>query len=927
MRRRAKAAAGYDWWVRTVEVLGPIRVAGVSVTSPTQLVLLAVLVAASPDAVPFSRLMDAVWDEPPPSAENSLHSHLTRLRKSLGSGSIVREAGSYRLISPTDVERFEALLSAESTSIERRRDDLAAALGLWRGTPFGLHADHRFVRAAADALNARRHAARRELATLALAGGETGVALAELRRLVIDHPLDEEGWVLLVDTLAADGRRAEAIRSAHQARIELAEAGLEPSTTLLDAEAKALGGSQSQRSGRVPRPLDELIGRDRLLDEVLDATAEPGWITLVGPGGVGKTRLAVEVVARLAGSIAFVDLTETATKDLAATIVGAVDAPLRPPYIDRLVTVLNTGPAWLVLDCCELVTESLALLGRQLLEGCPELRVLATSRTPVGVPGERLIDVAPLEDEAAVDLLCGRAASAGIRPPEAVVARELCRAVDCLPLHLEIIAGALRSLSPDELLAAAADPIVLLGGTKGSLDRSVARSVSLLADAERSTFDQLTMFRGPFVVEVARRAVEPDARAVVVDHVRRLRDLSLIVPIDTSAGRRLRMLDTVRSAARTDAERRPGHDKVEQRYASAMAERAREIGAGLRTTDELHWLKIAEAEIGELRAAHQLAIDRRFVDVAMSIPTALFTLVYDRLRADLASWADETLDVFGYEHPLADCVVAASALGAMHVDDHHRAWARLQQANGRPVGATECGLVAANLHLRSGALEQTDAQGALVIERAEAAGDLYLAVIGHVLCGLSASYLDRNEKALHHVRLGRRLSRRVAAPSALAYADYLDGEVHAEAEPTVALELLQRAYDRAVQCRSALAEGVALVTITTLHARSDTPETAGTAFGRAIRHWRDLGDWNLQWSTLRNLVEFLARTDQLVPAATLIGGIEAHGPPGFGREADRFAAASAQIEDILGRTEFARLAAKGRTLTNDELLDHALLTV
>jgi hypothetical protein len=167
-------------------------------------------------------------------------------------------------------------------------------------------------------------------------------------------------------------------------------------------------------------------------------------------------------------------------------------------------------------------------------------------------------------------------------------------------------------------------------------------------------------------------------------------------------------------------------------------------------------------------------------------------------------------------------------------------------------------------------------------------------------------------------------SRQVSAPTLLAYTDYLEGELLSETDPDVALELLHRAHERAVASASSLAEGVSLVTITSLRARSADPTGADEEFASAIHHWRDRGDWNRQWVTLRNFAEYLARTEREDAAGVIIGAVDAHGPPAYGAEALRLDTARDLIERRLGTGTSQRLHARGRSLTRDELLDHAL---
>jgi DNA-binding SARP family transcriptional activator len=318
--------------VRTVEVLGPVRVAGAPLTSPTQLILLSVLASAAPEAVPFNRLVDAVWDEPPPSAENSLHSHLARLRRALGPGSVVREGAAYRLALPTDAAQFVALVEdPPPADPAARRRDLTDALALWRGTPFGDCSAHRFLRSSVDALTTARSRAVRELAGLDLADGDPLAAVTTLQGLVATQPLDEESWALLVEALHVSGRRADALRAVQQAFRSLAKVGLEPSGRLRDAEAAVLQSAPALRGrAEVPRPTGRLIGRAELIDTVTALVRSPGWATLVGPGGVGKTRLAIETVGLVDGPVVFCDLTEIDAADIEVTLARAASVPLRP---------------------------------------------------------------------------------------------------------------------------------------------------------------------------------------------------------------------------------------------------------------------------------------------------------------------------------------------------------------------------------------------------------------------------------------------------------------------------------------------------------------------------------------------------------------------------------------------------------------------
>lgn len=913
--------------VRTVEVLGPVRVGGAQLTSPTQVVLVCVLAAAAPDAVPFARLIDAVWDDPPDSAENSLHSHLSRLRRTLGPGSIVREGAAYRLASPTDAERFLTVVDepGDIDPVERRRA-LSDALDLWRGPPYGDGSDHRFLRASAEALAVAYGRAVREVAALDLSRGDPLAAVTALQSLVQAQPLDETGWALLVEALDASGRRADALRAVQEAVRTLRDVGLEPSNPLRDVEAMVLRAPASRGGADLPRPAGPFVGRTSLVDRVVALIGEPGWVTLVGPGGVGKTRLAVETVGRVDAPVVFCDLTEADPDDVEITVARAAGVPRRPPYVDRIATRLAEPGTILVLDCCEAAATAVAALGARLRQRCPDLRVVATSRVRTGVADERLVELEPLDRTAAVELLETRVVQAGMAPPPREVLDRLCRAADRLPLTIEMVAGALRSLAPDELMGALDDPLHVLGGPDGDLASSVARSLDLLDRRDRVAFERLSLFRGPFVLETARDvAAAEDDPLDFVDRLRSLRDRSLVVTADTGTGRRLRILDTVRAVGRAELERRGDRGAAEERFVRAFRDRAEQIDAGLRTPDEVRWAAIADAEVVDLRAAHRRGVRHGDRDAAMSIAASMFHLVYDRVRPEIAGWADETIGTLGVEHPLAARVLAVAALGAMHTDRHDRARDDVERARAGRGGPTHhVELVAANLALRTGDLATAAATAASTVAAAERAADPYTAVIGHVLHGLAVGYGGDLEHALEIAAEARRIGHGVGAPTLLAYTDYLEGELLSETEPEVALELLHRAHERASASGSALAEGISLVTITSLRARSVDPSGADDAFRSALCHWRDRGDWNRQWVTLRNLAEFLARSERETDAAVILGAVDAHGPSAYGTEALRLDRARDAIRERLGTGTFDRLRARGRSLTKHELLDHAL---
>lgn len=385
----------------SIEVDGDVQPIG----SPMQRRLLAALAAARPGAVDRDKLVDALWDDPPPSANATLSAHVSRLRAVLGREAIIGESGVYRLDVATDAEAFEAALDDQPTP-----SDLDAALALWRGSAFGDAAAGPLVVAAASRIEALRFEAE-----VARAAGwletDPSRAIPAGEALVAAHPLDERGHVLLVRALGAAGRQADALRAVQRARADLAAAGLETSVALAAAERAVLGLEETTTTGRrgeLPHPVASFIARAHETDRLLSAVEEHRWVTVVGPGGVGKTRLAVEAahhLSRAGTPCRFVDLSGVAPEDLTNAVATAVGAATLPPIEDRLVDTCRRGPLLLVLDNAEHLADRLSRLGTSLLTATSDLTVLATSRRRIGVHGEHRLELGPLLPADAASLL------------------------------------------------------------------------------------------------------------------------------------------------------------------------------------------------------------------------------------------------------------------------------------------------------------------------------------------------------------------------------------------------------------------------------------------------------------------------------------------------------------------------------------------
>ncbi|BCJ47847.1 hypothetical protein GCM10010168_22060 [Actinoplanes ianthinogenes] len=505
----------------TCRVLGPVEleVDGVAVhlggLLPRRLVT--VLAAANGRPVTEDALVDLLWgDEPPANPRSSLFAYVSRLRRALGREALVRTDDGYRLrVDESDADRFAA---AVDHGRELLKDGRAAeavpvfdrALAAWRGEPF--------AELAGDAVPARarlgelRLVAVEERLAARLTAGDAAGSVGELEEAVRAEPYRERRWELLILAHYRSGRQADALAALRRVRDLLAEdLGLDPGPALQDLERRLLLQDPrlllAARPARTARPLTTFLGRDAELAALGTLTAAHRLITLVGPGGAGKTRLALEYAADRAWFVRLAD---------AAAPVPAVAAALRlrGSTLDTVTAALADQPGLLLLDNCEHLVEPVAELALHLLAHCPGLRILVTSREPLGVSGERLLPVDPLPPTAAVALLTDRIAAQRLGwQPDAGDSAHLARiaaALDGIPLALELAAARARLLSLGDLSGLLRDRFPALGPVpRGeitphqTLEAAVAWSVDLLPAADRALLLRLWPYEDGFPLSAA----------------------------------------------------------------------------------------------------------------------------------------------------------------------------------------------------------------------------------------------------------------------------------------------------------------------------------------------------------------------------------------------------------------------------------------
>jgi predicted ATPase/DNA-binding SARP family transcriptional activator len=653
-----------------IRLLGPFEVLvggrPAEVTGPKRHALLALLAVRGGRVVPVEVLVDAVWGEQVPAVpRNAVQHHVSRLRAGLGAESIVAAPDGYALVGATvDALRFEELL-ARARSVGRAGDAgqagelVAQALALWRGRPLQGLPDSPWVGAEAARLEGLRTDALEEQFEAALALGEHTEVVGRIRRVLAEHPFRERLWGQLLVALYRSGRQAEALEAFGQARRLLAEElGVEPGPGLQRLQAAILAHDPALARvpaalgprGWLPAPVTSLVGRQQALAEVAELVGGHRLVTLIGPPGVGKSRLALEAARALqhdfAGGVWLVELARAGRPaDVARVVARTLDArgpaPSRDP-LARVVQRLGQANVLLVLDGCEPVMEEAARVAAGVLAACPGVRVLATSREVLHLEGEARLVVAPLAVPAAGADPRQLAASESVRlfweraraarpslprtPDRITLVAEICRRLEGLPLAIELAAARVSVLGLREILAALESrrPLFVEARDRRAVAQRYLRTVmawshDLLGADEQALLHQLAVFRGgaPLSAVVATAARGQLDAARVTQLLGALVDKSILTASFPDGGGRYDLLDSVREYALeqlTKAGRLTPARKAHAEYFATLADAAR---VELRGPDWLAWTRQLELEHDNLWAA--LAYARDAPDPAIAV--------------------------------------------------------------------------------------------------------------------------------------------------------------------------------------------------------------------------------------------------------------------------------------------------------------------
>ncbi|MFC7547498.1 BTAD domain-containing putative transcriptional regulator [Plantactinospora sp. GCM10030261] len=709
----------------------PIRLAG---TRLRRLLILLALEAG--EVVGTRRLADGVWDGVPPAGtQNALQALVSRLRRALPEATIESHPAGYRLTLPVeavDVVRFERLAARGRhlllTDPAQADQVLAAALELWRGPALADLTDTGVVHASAARLEELRLAAVEDRAEARLTLGAFDALVPELRAVVTAHPLRERAAGQLIRALRAAGRPAEALDVFDRVRTTLADTlGTDPSAELAALHRDLLGAATPVPADvrRLPAGLTSFVGREDDCRRVADLMSTSRLITLIGPGGAGKTRLAVEsaraLVGRTPDGVRMAELAPvTDPAEVPYTVLDALglrepallgggrSRPLPTDPVDattRLATAIGGRSLLLVVDNCEHLLDAVATLVHRLLATCPALRVLATSREPLGITGEATwpvesltlppdgTDHASAQRYPAVRLFADRATAVrpdfAVNPETTADVIRICRALDGMPLAIELAAARLRAMTPAQVAARLDDRFRLLtGGSRTALPRHqtlravVDWSWDLLDPAERALLCRLSVFVGGATLDAIERVCAgPEVPAEdVVDRLSALVDKSLVVTVG-EVEPRYRLLETIREYGRQRLAEAGEADRMHRAHAEEFLALAETTESRIRGPEQVRWLRRLSAEHDNANAGLRWASAGGDLEIAVRFVAALGWYWWLRgHRLEGAQIAEQTLTLPGadrvsaraYALAYANCALVMLTAGL----DKGRSWLR-----------------------------------------------------------------------------------------------------------------------------------------------------------------------------------------------------------------------------------------------------------
>jgi predicted ATPase/DNA-binding SARP family transcriptional activator len=757
-------------------ILGPVEVEldgpPISTKGRKPRALLGLLLLHRNQPVAPEKLIEDLWgDDAPATAANTLQVYVSQVRK-IVADRLKTEGGSYRLRveeDELDADRFERLAADGATALGRKSygeaaEQLTEAIALWRGPALADLRYESFAQGEIARLEELRLAAVEDRIEAELGLGRHDQLVGELESLVSEHPTRERLRGLQMLALYRAGRQADALEAYRQAREALLEElGLEPGPELRELEQAILRQDEalSRRplpQSNVPVPVSSLVGRQRELDEITNALRNGTRVlTLTGPGGSGKTRLAIEAANLLAAELTdgafFVPLDAIRDPGLLLPAIAqavAVRESSEQPLPESLAERLAGRQALLLIDNFEQLVEAAPVLS-EVLEAAPGLIFLVTSRAALRVAGEQEYPVDPLGPEDAVALFVERAQGADPRfrltDENAEAVREIVARLDGLPLAVELAAARTKLLPPEAMLALLDERLDLLSrGARDLPDRhralrdTVAWSYDLLGTEEKQLFARLAVFGGGFTLESAVAVCDAS-----LDGVATLIDDSLL----ERDGERLRMLETIREYGLEQLAADDEAEFVRRRH----AEHFLKLAESEPVAEQAAWLARIDAERDNFRSALNWCLELGEASLALRIAAALWE--YWWVRGHLAEgrgWLGAAL-VRGRNAPpelRARALHAAGSLATRQGDYESAAplfeeslalWEELDDAAGTARSLLSMGTVAAEQGDQERAIELSERSAELYQESGDQRGH------AHAVSNLGGIALERGEYA------------------------------------------------------------------------------------------------------------------------------------------------------------------------------------
>ncbi len=672
------------------QVLGPLEVwdgeRGIPLGGSKARSLLAILLLNSNRVVPTTRLIELLWGhEPPDTARNSLQVHVSQLRKALGRRAVDEdlrllnhESGYVLQIAEDelDLNRFVALADQGREAVATKQHECAvqvldAALGLWRGMPFGEFIEQPWAVLEVKRLEELRLRVLEDRTEAMMALGRHVEVLAELEGLVAQHPLRERLCGQLMLALYRAGRQADAIGVYHRTRERLVdELAVSPGADLqkllkqLLNHDPALGwelerhplpiGSANKHN--LPVQLTSFIGRNRELTEIKRLLAEARLVTLSGPAGVGKTRLAVhaaqELIAEYPDGVWQVELAAITDPALVmqsvALVLGLREWP-GEPLADALGTYLRDKRLLLVLDNCEHLLESVSSFTQNILKAGSDVRILTTSRERLSIIGERILRIDPLPTPdlrkmppmeelpkvESIHLFTDRVAMVqpgfSLSAVNAPVIAQICCRLDGIPLAIELAAARANAVPAEEILERLNDRFQVLAECRATtahhrtIRAALDWSYALLSDEEKTLFRRLGVFTGAWRLPSAEAvcATDPLASEEVMSRLFGLVDKSLVMADPDRDHGRYWLLETTREYSLERLAESGELESLRERHARCFLNVAETARPSLRSPERPKWLARLMDEEENLRAALAWSSDARVFDVGLRLATGL----------------------------------------------------------------------------------------------------------------------------------------------------------------------------------------------------------------------------------------------------------------------------------------------------------------